>query len=237
MLELHQFRHSAFCLKVRLGLEAKRLNYKVVEVSPGIGQIAIFRLSGQRKLPVLVDDKNVIADSSNILRYLERQEHTPSLFPDDPKQAAQAQLLESWADTTLAKSARAALIHATTSDTDLRIALLPKSFPKEYRKAIKKIPLNFLGEFSGLVSQNEFEALHKSLEHLSNMLKKSSWLVGESMSIADLAVAAQISLLKFHISSGEELAHKGCPEFKDDPKLESLFAWRDQLFTKILIDD
>ena len=34
MLELHQFRHSAFCEKVRLVLAAKRLPYTVVEVMP-----------------------------------------------------------------------------------------------------------------------------------------------------------------------------------------------------------
>ena len=42
MLELHQFRHSTFCEKVRLILAAKRLDYTVVEVTPGFGQLALF---------------------------------------------------------------------------------------------------------------------------------------------------------------------------------------------------
>ena len=37
MLELHQFRHSAFCLKVRMVLQAKALSFRTVEVTPGIG--------------------------------------------------------------------------------------------------------------------------------------------------------------------------------------------------------
>ena len=49
MLELHQFRHSAFCLKVRMVLQAKGLSFRTVEVTPGIGQVAVFRLSGQRQ--------------------------------------------------------------------------------------------------------------------------------------------------------------------------------------------
>ena len=48
MLELHQFRHSAFCLKVRMVLQAKGLSFRTVEVTPGVGQVAVFRLSGQR---------------------------------------------------------------------------------------------------------------------------------------------------------------------------------------------
>ena len=53
MLELHQFRHSAFCEKVRLVLAAKGLAYQAIEVTPGVGQLALYRLSGQRQVPVL----------------------------------------------------------------------------------------------------------------------------------------------------------------------------------------
>ncbi|HGY5550470.1 MAG TPA: glutathione S-transferase N-terminal domain-containing protein, partial [Prochlorococcus sp.] len=37
MMDLHQFRHSAFCLKVRMILQVKGLSYQVVEVTPGLG--------------------------------------------------------------------------------------------------------------------------------------------------------------------------------------------------------
>ena len=79
MLELHQFRHSAFCLKVRLVLQAKSLSYRVVEVVPGVGQIDVFRLSGQRQVPVLVDGDAVIADSSAIARHLEERHPVPPI--------------------------------------------------------------------------------------------------------------------------------------------------------------
>ena len=65
-MELHQFRHSAFCEKVRLVLAAKGLDYTVVEVTPGLGQLELFRLSGQRQVPVLLDGSEVIADSTAI---------------------------------------------------------------------------------------------------------------------------------------------------------------------------
>ena len=81
MLELHQFRHSAFCLKVRMVLQAKGLSYRTVDVSPGIGQLAVFRLSGQRQVPVLVDGDTVLADSSAIARHLEQREPEPNLLP------------------------------------------------------------------------------------------------------------------------------------------------------------
>ena len=71
MLELYQFRHSAFCLKVRMVLNAKELSYRVIEIQPGIDQLTIFRLSGQRQVPVIKDGETILSDSSEIIRYIE----------------------------------------------------------------------------------------------------------------------------------------------------------------------
>jgi glutathione S-transferase len=106
MLELHQFRHSAFCEKVRLILAAKGLAYSVVEVTPGLGQLQLLRLSGQRQVPVLVDGAEVITDSSAIALYLEDQVAEPALLPVDPAERARVLLLEDWADTALAGGVR-----------------------------------------------------------------------------------------------------------------------------------
>ena len=130
MLELHQFRHSAFCLKVRMAMQAKGLSFREVEVTPGIGQVSLFRLSGQRQVPVLVDGDDVVSDSSAICRYLEEMRPEPALIPADPKQRAQMQLIEDWADTTLAAAVRSALLQAAADDAQLREVLLPDDVSK-----------------------------------------------------------------------------------------------------------
>ena len=104
MLELHQFRHSPYCLKVRMALAAKKLEYRTVEITPAIGQIDIFQKTGQKKLPVLFDKEATIHDSSSIIRHLEKIELEPKLIPESRKEASQVQIIENWADTTLAKS-------------------------------------------------------------------------------------------------------------------------------------
>ena len=58
MLELDQFSHSPFCLKVRMALAAKELEYRAVETTPAIGQLGIFQKTGQRKLPILLRKKD-----------------------------------------------------------------------------------------------------------------------------------------------------------------------------------
>ena len=127
MLELHQFRHSAFCEKARLVLAAKRLDYSVVEVVPGVGQLELYRLSGQRQVPVLVDGGEVIADSTAIALHLEKRHPVPALLPSDPSSRARVLLLEDWADTALASGARQALLQAAAADPVLRTALLPQA--------------------------------------------------------------------------------------------------------------
>ena len=234
MLELHQFRHSAFCLKVRMVLQAKGLSYRTVEVTPGVGQVAVFRLSGQRQVPVLVDGDSVIADSTAIALHLEQREVDPALLPSDPRQAAQVRLLEDWADTTLAAAVRVALVQAAALDPQLRVALLPDDLPDPVRTVMGAIPGGWVGNVTELVNQNERAELLASLEQLSTAVQAAPWLVGDAMSLADLAVAAQLSLLRFPSSAGSALAGKGVSGLSDHPKLQPLFAWRDQLELKLM---
>ena len=55
------------------------------------------------------------------------------------------------------------------------------------------------------------------------------YLVGDSLSLADLAVMGQLSLVRFPESAGAPLAGRGVPGLADDPQLEPLWAWRDRL--------
>ncbi len=234
MLELHQFRHSAFCLKVRMVLQAKGLSFRTVEVPPGVGQVAVFRLSGQRQVPVLVDGGHVIADSSAIALHLDQREPYPALIPADPRQAAQVHLLEDWADTTLAMAGRSSLVQAAALDSELRVALLPDDLPDTVRSVMGVIPGGWVSNITELVNQKERTELLASLEQLARSVQTSPWLVGDSMTLADIAVAAQLSLLRFPSSAGSALAGKGVPGLSDHPKLQPLFQWRDQIELKLM---
>ena len=234
MLELHQFRHSAFCLKVRMVLQAKGLSFRTVEVPPGVGQVAVFRLSGQRQVPVLVDGDQVIADSSAIALHLDQREPDPALLPVDPRQAAQVHLLEDWADTTLAMAGRSSLVQAAVLDPELRIALLPDDLPDSVRSVMGMVPGGWVSNITELFNHKERTELLASLEQLATSVQTSPWLVGDSMTLADIAVAAQLSLLRFPSSAGSALAGKGVPGLSDHPKLQPLFQWRDQIELKLM---
>jgi glutathione S-transferase len=233
MLELHQFRHSAFCEKVRLVLGAKQLPYQVVEVSPGLGQLELFRLSGQRQVPVLVDGGAVIADSSAIALHLEAAAPDPALLPAEPVHRAQALLLEDWADTALASGARLALVQAAAANPVLRGALLPEATPGPLRALVGALPAGVLAGVGQVLDQEPLQQLRRNLQQLTALVQAGPYLVGDRLSLADLAVAAQLSLLLFPASAGAPLAGLGVAGLADDPALAPLFQWRDRITAEV----
>ena len=235
MITLYQFRHSAFCLKTRMVLHAKQLLYRVEEVTPGIGQIEIFKISGQKQLPVIIDENDqVINDSSNICEYLDKKNDHYQLLPEDPLFFSQVKLIEDWADTTMADTCKKSLIKAALENPELRTALLPYEIPNTVKGFVNKLPFKNLSPISNVViSKKTTLELQKILESLSNALINKKFLVGDSLTIADLSIAAQLSLLKFPVSSGTSLAGKGSQEFINNPYLENLFNWRDELEKKL----
>ncbi len=234
MLELHQFRHSPFCLKVRMALEAKKLEYRTVEITPAIGQIGIFQKTGQRKLPVLFDKETAIYESSSIIRYLEQLKSEPRLIPENSKEESQAKIIENWADTTLANSIRTVFIQEVMKDSELLSSLFSNGIPLSVKKFLQNIPLNLAGGISEFVNHQEKEALKLNLEFLTTLIKSDKWIIGNQMSITDISVAAHLSLLSFPASSGGEICGKGCPLFSKDPNFEILFSWKNELDNKLI---
>jgi glutathione S-transferase len=237
MMELHQFKHSAFCEKVRLVLAAKGLDYTIVEVVPGLGQVELFRLSGQRQVPVLVDGGEVIADSTEIALHLERRHPLPALLPSDPKDRAQVLILEDWADTALSTGCRRALLQAAATNPKLRAALLPEATPTGLRQLVTVLPSGLMGSISdtlsSLLAPREARQLHRNLEQISQLVRTTGYLVGSQLSLADVAVVAQLSLLRFPAEAGASIASEGVGGIGDNPLYQPLFRWRDGILATL----
>jgi glutathione S-transferase len=236
-MELHQFKHSAFCEKVRLVLAVKGMEVTLVEVVPGLGQLELFRLSGQRQVPVLVDGSEVIADSTEIALHLEKRHPLPALLPTDSQRRSQVLLLEDWADTALASSCRRALLQAAATNAKLRTALLPEATPSSLRQLVGALPGGLMGSVTdtlgSLLAPLEARQLHRNLEQLSALVVSSGHLVGDQLSLADLAVVAQLSLLRFPTSAGVSLAGEGVSGIADNPLYQPLFRWRDGILERL----
>ena len=130
----------------------------------------------------------------------------------------------------MASTCRKALIKSAIENPQLRTALLPDEIPSSIKGLVDKLPFKNLTKISNVVlSSKDNLELQKILESLSKSLINKKYILGDSLSIADIAIAAQLSLLKFPKSSGPILSGEGCQEYINNPYLENLFIWRNTL--------
>lgn len=240
MLELYQFEMSHYVEKVRLILDYKGLPYRKIEVTPGIGQLELFQMSGQRKVPVLKDGSEIIPDSTAIAEYLDRKYPEKPIIPTDPKQKGQVLLIEQWADESLGINARKGLIGSLSQNQSFRTAVLPASTPDVLKNLVGAIPGEFLGVLGSGVGmgpdavKEATDALKRSFTALSLILMEQPYLVGDSPTLADFAVAGLSMYAKFpiggYLNIPESLKGKGVAGIADVSIFDPFFNWRDKLY-------
>jgi glutathione S-transferase len=95
-MKLYEIPFSTNVERVTLALAHKGLEVEHVAIDPGDRSPAV-ELSGQPLVPVLVlDDGEVIADSTAILRRLDDDHPYPPLWPDDAARAAEIDVFADW---------------------------------------------------------------------------------------------------------------------------------------------
>lgn len=241
MLELYQFELSQFSEKVRLVLDYKGLAYRKIEVVPGVGQLDLFRLSGQRQVPVLKDGNIVISDSTAIALYLDKTYPDRPIIPTDAQKKATCLLLEQWADSSIGMKGRAILLDSLKS-SNLRTSILPSGTPDIFRNLVGAIPaeaIDLLGLGAGLTPDLIRAAkaeMHRSIESVCTILSQNSgaYLTGDTPTLADLTIAGLSLVLKIpegpYLNVPYNLKGKGVPGFADNPDYDLFFTWRDKLY-------
>jgi glutathione S-transferase len=92
---------SPYVRKVLVCLTVKGVPYEIDPIVPFTGDDRFSALSPLRRIPVLIDDRVTLADSSVICQYLEDRHPEPSLYPRDVADRARARWLEEFADTRM----------------------------------------------------------------------------------------------------------------------------------------
>lgn len=240
MLELYQFELSQYSEKVRFILDYKGLDYRKIEVKPGVEQLELFKTSGQTQVPVLKDGNTVISDSTAIAMYLDKTYPEKPLIPIEPKQRALCLLIEEWADESIGIKSRKVLYGALSQNPSFRTSFLPNQTPDLLKSIVGAVPpelLELLGTGVGFGKEGVKEAkdaLKQDLEALSLMLVDNPYLVGDTPCLADLAVAGLSLLLKIptgpYLDVPEELKGKGIPGLADNSFYETFFEWRDRFY-------
>ena len=143
----------------------KELEYENVPTFPGDETPEFRAISPLGKIPVLEHDGFTVPDTSVIGRYLDRIAPEKSLYPDDPQLEATACWIEEYTDSRLIESC-AGLFRERL--------LNPKMFNQPTDDAVVQNILD--------------NTMPECLTYLESVMPESGYLVGDSLSIADIAV-------------------------------------------------
>jgi len=92
---------SPYVRKVLVVLDLKGVPYEIDPIVPFLGDERFSRASPVRRIPVLIDDRVTLCDSTVICEYLDERHPTPAVYPRDLVARARARWLEEYADTRM----------------------------------------------------------------------------------------------------------------------------------------
>ena len=195
---LYQYELSPFCDKVRRVLNLKGIAYRTQDISIlDTLRGRLKKLSPTAKVPVLVIDGETLSDSTDIIHWLETRYPEPRLIPANPKEQALVHFLEDWADEslyfhemhlrfTLPHNARRWVAEVAVHDNLIIQNIAKVAMPITMRKTTEaqgtgRKPLAVL-----------LHDLDRHLQMLEQWLDGREWLVSDRLTLADLAVYAQL---------------------------------------------
>ena len=169
---IHGTAGSPFVRKTLIAFEEKGVPYKRTEIAPLPKTEELLAMNPLGKIPVLEHNGEFIPDSSVICAYLEKTEPGPPLFPSDPVEFARALLLEEAADTLI-------------------VGAIGGIFFQNFVRP------NFFGEQpdTDVVNRLVAEELPRAYGFLEQQLEAGAATLLDSFSVADAAMAGQLSSL------------------------------------------
>ncbi len=158
---------SPYVRKVLACINLKALSYEVDPITPFFGGDEFERMSPLRRIPVLIDGKLSVSDSTVICEYLDEAYPGHALLPRDSNDRARARWLEEYADTRLG---------------DLFIWGL------FYQKVVRPLVWGEPGD-QARIDKTLNEDIPAALDYLERELPADGFLFGE-IGLADIAIAS-----------------------------------------------
>jgi glutathione S-transferase len=218
-IKLIQIPFSHNCVKVRVMLGLKRVIYETQDIAP-MDRASVVAASGQGLVPVLVVDGRAIADSTEILLFLEESYPHPPLVPKDPAARAECLLLEDWADHAFMAISRR-IAYGNILSRPGRLAALffpgdpgPARWLKE-RIARRRVTQRFRLS-PGRHARDVVEAKRSAGLAMARLAGRR-WLCGDSASVADVALATMSAPLAAD------------RDIREHPDVRALLAWGEAL--------
>ena len=194
MIRLYRARFSTNVERVALALAYKGLQAESVWIDSSDRSL-VERVSGQGLVPVIESDGEVVADSMEIVRFLEERHPSPPLFPRDPARRAEVFVFVDWFNRIWKRP-----------PNELE-AELSKPAPNRARAA----------ELGGL--------MRTYLDLFEDMLTGREYLMGNEFGAADVAAFPFVKYAVLHDAGDDELFHRILRDYQRDRHRPRLEAW------------
>ena len=208
MWQLYQFPLCPFSRKVRLLLGEKGVGYDLVLENPWDRRDEFLDMNPAGQVPVMVDPKRniLLMDSMAICEYLEETVDKAAMINGTAVNRAEIRRLVAWFDTQFFQDVTAPLLGERMMK---RIVTRESPDAKVLREAMK--------------------AAERHLDYTDYLLDHHNWIAGATMSLADLAAAAQISVADYLGGidwKGHEQTARWYRGFKSRPSFRPLLSER-----------
>ncbi|QUL39438.1 glutathione S-transferase family protein [Erythrobacter sp. JK5] len=208
MWQLYQFPLCPFSRKLRLLMGEKNIAYELVREDPWAASDMFFNLNPAGRTPVLVDEERgiTIADSRAIAEYFEETVDRSPMINGTATVRAEIRRLVALFDENFYTDVTAPLLSERMKK---RIVLRQPPDSKALREAMKMA--------------------HGHLDYMDWLIDNRPWLAGSTMSLADLAAAAQISVADYLGGidwTGHEQTRGWYAVFKSRPSFRPLLTER-----------
>ena len=219
MITLYQFATSPLCEKVRRILNYKQLPFEIHEV-PRAKAAEYERVSPTGKFPAIDDDGTAVWDSTDIAHHLEAKAPERPLIPSDSRDAALVHVIEDWADESLyfyEMTMRIAWEHNAPRVVEEFVKTMPGLTAEVALPMVTKAAQE-LTRTQGLGRKPQEQVvrdLERHIAALEGLIGNGDWLVGDGVSLADIAVLVELNALEY--------AQEASERFAASPALQ---AWR-----------
>ena len=189
------------CAAVEAALRLKGLEYKVTELPPGLHAAHQRIRFGKRTVPSLKADGTKVSGSKEIMRWLERRQPEPALWPQDAAARAKVEEAERWGEEVLQPLGRRVIWWSLRKRPDAMPSFLANSkLPVPAWAARASGPLTAILEFrlndvSGDAVRADTAALPSHLQRVAEWIDEGV-VGGETPNAADLQIGASLALLR-----------------------------------------
>jgi glutathione S-transferase len=200
-MKLLEFPHSHYCEKARWALDYKGIPFEAMAIMPGFHMITVRRYAPKTSVPVLLNGKEVVQGSSEIIDYLEQIFPSPLLTPLDADNRRVCLEIENTMDERLGENLRRVLYNSLLAYPEFICNCFTQPMPRMKQYIFKlfypilrnKIYKTYVISAAKVeMARLEFDV---AMDELEKRLEGKHYLVGNQFTRADLTVASMLSLL------------------------------------------